>query len=639
MAQPTYVTAAGVSAGFATTVAVQIDFGSASDRAVLVQAFNDAGSSLTNISSIIVGGTVSGGTTTGTLGVAGTKNVDGTISGGTALTLETQIVGASFLGSAGNARAGRLVGGAVPTGVQWVQNVGSDGNAKPGLLVYVASGVASAAAGSTYSVITGSPSISVTSTANDLPVALSFSNCADGATISVTGATVQRVRNLNAAAGPFNSFAWEEPGVAGTVALEGTISGTTPGVAGTSWNLVGAASAPILTAPTGAATGPTQAAIGVTSDTTGGISSLILPAATAAPADAATLIADGAAIVRTIATAGVAQTFPITGLTTNTAVKVHWAMAGSNVSSSASFTPSTLAISGAALSAQTGTAGAAFVWAGATPESLITNIGNGSGSWTATAGVGASGVTVNSATGILVAGSLGTAGSYTITLQRGDGSTVPGVQTVTKTVGLTIGASGDVTPPTLTSPAAVGGSLTCSGSASTNEANGTLYTVFCASATLPTDLQVEAGQDSSGAAALRAVSQAVSATGSQPVVSGAITAGTRYAFFMHKDAAGNRSAVAASASFVVTGAGTYGFSVGPFGLNTGSGPVLGVPVSYTLTPGEVGAASGASINGTGTFHAATGVLAISGLASPGLYSVQIKNADGSSRWHGTATAA
>jgi large repetitive protein len=99
------------------------------------------------------------------------------------------------------------------------------------------------------------------------------------------------------------------------------------------------------------------------------------------------------------------------------------------------------------------------------------------------------------------------------------------------------------------------------------------------------------------------------------------------------------AATSSNATLTVNAPGaTYGFFVGPFGLNSGSGPVLGVPVSYTLTPGEVGAASGASINGTGTFHATTGVLTVSGLAAPGLYSVQIKNADGTGRWHDVKTA-
>lgn len=211
----------------------------------------------------------------------------------------------------------------------------------------------------------------------------------------------------------------------------------------TGFSVSEAGGGPVITGPSGTPTGPTQATIACSTDTSGvNLYHLILPAATAAPANAAALIADIAAVSHTVSATG-AQSYNITGLTTNTAVKVHFAQTGSNVSSSASFTPNTLAIAGTALSAQSGTAGGALTWSGATPESLITNTGNGTPgtAWSILSGAGASGCTVNASTGILVAATLGTADSYTITLQRTDASTVPGAQTVTKTVGLTIGAA------------------------------------------------------------------------------------------------------------------------------------------------------------------------------------------------------
>lgn len=115
--------------------------------------------------------------------------------------------------------------------------------------------------------------------------------------------------------------------------------------------------------------------------------------------------------------------------------------------------------------------------------------------------------------------------------------------------------SADTTPPTLTSASGTGGLAVCSGSVSTNEGNGTLYAVATSSATAPTAAQVKAGNDHTGTAALRAVSQAVVGTGTQSVASGAITggAGTRYLHFMHEDSAGNQSTVASSSSFSVTG--------------------------------------------------------------------------------------
>jgi hypothetical protein len=115
---------------------------------------------------------------------------------------------------------------------------------------------------------------------------------------------------------------------------------------------------------------------------------------------------------------------------------------------------------------------------------------------------------------------------------------------------------GDTTPPTLSSPSGTGGLAVCSGSVSTNEGNGTLYAVATASATAPSASQVKAGQDHTGAGALRVVSQAVSGTGTQTVASGAISggAGTRYLHFMHEDGAANQSTVSSSSGFTITAA-------------------------------------------------------------------------------------
>lgn len=202
-----------------------------------------------------------------------------------------------------------------------------------------------------------------------------------------------------------------------------------------------ASAAPVLSSPTATATGPTQATIGVTSDTaptTTAISYQILPAATAAPS-AATIVGAPDGTIST-GSAG-ALTKAITGLTTNTAVKVHFAQgASSNVVSSASFTPNTLAIAGTALSAQSGTQGSAFSWSGSTPDSLISNHGNGAGSWSGS-GLSGSGLSVNSSTGVL-SGTCGAPAVYSATLTYTDSSTVPAAQTVSKAVTVTITALG-----------------------------------------------------------------------------------------------------------------------------------------------------------------------------------------------------
>lgn len=192
---------------------------------------------------------------------------------------------------------------------------------------------------------------------------------------------------------------------------------------------------------------------------------------------------------------------------------------------------------------------------------------------------------------------------------------------------------GDTTPPTLTSPSATGGVLVCSGSVSSNEGNGTLYTVFTTSGTAPTAVQVEAGQDNAGAAATRAVSQAVSATGAQSVASGAIAAGTYTAHFMHKDAAGNRSAVVSSSPITVTASGTvYGFDLNSstyaFKDNTGT-PHNTVALTFavydTSTKALVATITGYSTNASGIV---TTKVTHASLVNGTLYSVNVDGPSG-----------
>lgn len=137
--------------------------------------------------------------------------------------------------------------------------------------------------------------------------------------------------------------------------------------------------------------------------------------------------------------------------------------------------------------------------------------------------------------------------AYVVGVRATDAASNATTQTLTVTV-----TDVDETSPNLSAQTATSAApLTCQGSVTTNEATGTLYVVFTASGTGPTPTQVEAGQDHAGSAALRVVSQAVSATGAQAIASGAVTAGTRFMHAMHKDAAGNRSAVVTTSSFVV----------------------------------------------------------------------------------------
>ncbi len=162
--------------------------------------------------------------------------------------------------------------------------------------------------------------------------------------------------------------------------------------------------------------------------------------------------------------------------------------------------------------------------------------------------------------------------------------------------------SGDTTPPILTSATGTGGLGVCSGSVSTDEGNGTLRAVATASATQPTVAQIKNGQDHTGAAALRVVSQSVTATGTQTIASGAITggAGTRWLHYLHTDSAGNDSNRISSASFEVTAqatslvvtvpdaAGLTGYSAAVLSTST---PTTGSTVIRTAT--------GLTFNGSG----------------------------------------
>lgn len=116
--------------------------------------------------------------------------------------------------------------------------------------------------------------------------------------------------------------------------------------------------------------------------------------------------------------------------------------------------------------------------------------------------------------------------------------------------------SGDVTAPALSSPtASVTGATTATVGATTDEGNGTLYAVVTVSATAPTGVQVDAGQDNGGSAATWAGNVAVSSTGAKTIGATGLTASTAYyAHLMHRDAAGNRSNVVSSTQFTTNAA-------------------------------------------------------------------------------------
>lgn len=164
----------------------------------------------------------------------------------------------------------------------------------------------------------------------------------------------------------------------------------------------------------------------------------------------------------------------------------------------------------------------------------------------------------------------------------------------------TTSASGDTTAPTLSSPTGTQtGQTTANGSVSTNEANGTLYRYISTNAI-----------ESASTVKAANLTSAVTATGAQAVSATGLTANTTYYWhFVHRDAAGNDSVVANSASFTTASAAGTNYTI--IGYNNGEqGPPATVDASgaqtfggkrlavnrpgayYTFTPAPASAKSG-----------------------------------------------
>lgn len=109
-----------------------------------------------------------------------------------------------------------------------------------------------------------------------------------------------------------------------------------------------------------------------------------------------------------------------------------------------------------------------------------------------------------------------------------------------------IAEDGTASGPVITGPSGTGGTLTGSGSCSTTGTNGNLWWKVDATSTAS-----DPGAGSESGAGW--TSQTVSGSGTQTVASfGALTAGTKYAHYLHVDGSSNRSTVADSSSFTVT---------------------------------------------------------------------------------------
>lgn len=108
----------------------------------------------------------------------------------------------------------------------------------------------------------------------------------------------------------------------------------------------------------------------------------------------------------------------------------------------------------------------------------------------------------------------------------------------------------DVTAPTLSAASdTANGDNAMTGSVTTNEAGGTLYYFISTSAVPPTAANLKTG---TGSAAFG--SQAVAASGAQAIAkNGLIAATTYYTHYLHRDAAGNDSAIVSADGFTTTG--------------------------------------------------------------------------------------
>lgn len=113
------------------------------------------------------------------------------------------------------------------------------------------------------------------------------------------------------------------------------------------------------------------------------------------------------------------------------------------------------------------------------------------------------------------------------------------------------GISSDTTAPTLSSASVSSvGATTATGNITTDEGNGTLYSVVTTSATAPSAAQVQAGQDHTGTTAAWSGNQAVSSTGAKTFsITGLSNSTNYYAHFQHKDSSNNNSTLSTSAQF------------------------------------------------------------------------------------------
>jgi len=193
-------------------------------------------------------------------------------------------------------------------------------------------------------------------------------------------------------------------------------------------------------------------------------------------------------------------------------------------------------------------------------------------------------------------------------------------------------SSADVTAPTLTSPtSAATGKDAGSGTVTTDEANGTLYSVVTLTSTPPSAAQVKLGQNASGASLASGLkpTQAITTTGAKTVAYTGLTTATAYfPYFMHEDSSANQSTVSAGASFTPSTLAYSGTIAAQSGVQ-GAAFVFSGSNPSTLFSGGIGTKSytGTGLSGSGlSVNSSTGVLSGT-CGTPGSYTVAIVGTD------------
>lgn len=156
----------------------------------------------------------------------------------------------------------------------------------------------------------------------------------------------------------------------------------------------------------------------------------------------------------------------------------------------------------------------------------------------------------------LVAGDLvaGSAGSQTVGW-TGDANGSVGIQIL---AAFEAASGGDPTEPTLTSPTATATGQTTASLSVTVDSTADVYTVVTTSATAPTDTQVMAGQDHTGAAAAFADDDEDAEAGSVPFTATGLAPDTTYYAHFVADNEDGTSDVVTSSSFTTDFAGIEG---------------------------------------------------------------------------------